>query len=154
VARLARVIALDIPHHVIQRENARQFILTSDAERLVYLDLLKTNAALHQLSVIGDCLMSNHVHLIAVPRKTDSLALTLKHTHGRYATYWNVNHASSGRVWQGRFYSCPLDTPHLWAALRYIELNPVRAGMVAQPEDYSWASAASHCGLAEPDAML
>jgi len=57
-------------------------------------------------------------------------------------------------VWQGRFYSCPLDTPHLWAALRYAELNPVRAGMVAQSEDYPWSSAAAHCGTAEPDALL
>ena len=98
--------------------------------------------------------MSNHIHLIVIPRKPDSLALALKHTHGRYATCWNVRHGSSGHVWQGRFYSCPLDTPHLWAALRYIELNPVRAGMVAQPETYSWSSAGAHCGMAEPDAML
>jgi len=154
VARLAPVIAVYVPHHVTQRGNARQFILTSDAERLVYPDLLRNNAALHQLSLIGYCLMSNHVHLIVIPRKADSLALTLKHTHGRYATYWNIRHASSGHAWQGRFYSCPLDTPHLWAALRYAELNPVRAGMVAQAESYPWSSAAAHCGNAEPDGIL
>jgi len=154
VARLAPVIAVYVPHHVTQRGNARQFILTSDAEQLVYPDLLRNNAALHQLSLIGYCLMSNHVHLIVIPRKADSLALTLKHTHGRYATYWNIRHASSGHAWQGRFYSCPLDTPHLWAALRYAELNPVRAGMVAQAESYPWSSAAAHCGNAEPDGIL
>jgi putative transposase len=76
------------------------------------------------------------------------------HTHGRYATYWNVRHASTGHVWQGRVYSCPLDTAHLWAALRYTELNPVRAGLVAQPDTYVWSSAAAHCGTAPPDAIL
>jgi putative transposase len=154
VARLARVIAVDVPHHVTQRGNARQFILTTDAERLVYLDLLRNYAALHQLSLIGYCLMSNHVHLIVIPHKPDSLALALKHTHGRYATYWNVRHASSGHAWQGRFYSCPLDTAHLWRALRYAELNPVRAGLVDKPETYAWSSAAAPCGTALPDAIL
>jgi len=95
VARLARVIAVEVPHHVTQRGNARQFILTSDAERLVYLDLIRNNAALHQLSLVGYCLLSNHVHLIVIPRKADSLALTLKHTHGRYATYWNIRPISA-----------------------------------------------------------
>src|SRR5258708_3661905 len=154
VARLARVIAVDVPHHVTQRGNARQFILTSDAERLVYLYLLRNYSVQYQLSVIGYCLMSNHVHLIVVPRKTDALALALKHTHGRYATYWNVRHASSGHAWQGRFYSCPLDHSHLWAALRYVERNPVRAGLVAQAETYAWSSAVAHCGTASPDAIL
>ena len=82
VARLARVIAVDVPHHVTQRGNARQVILTSDAERIVYLNLLRNYAALHQLSLIGYCLMSNHVHLIVIPHKPDALALALKHTHG------------------------------------------------------------------------
>ena len=74
--------------------------------------------------------MSNHVHLVLVPRRAASLGLALKHAHGRYASYWNAIHHSSGHVWQGRYYSCPLDEPHLWEALRYTELNPVRAGLV------------------------
>ncbi len=84
----------------------------------------------------------------------DSLALTFKETHGRYATHWNVPHASSGHVWQGRYYSCPLDSPHLWAALRYTELNPVRAGLVREPQTYAWSSAAVHCGKAQPDGWM
>jgi putative transposase len=71
--------------------------------------------------------MSNHIHLVAVPAKSDGLARTLKETHGRFASYWNVVRHSSGHVWQGRYYSCPLDESHLWRALRYTELNPVRA---------------------------
>ena len=98
--------------------------------------------------------MSNHVHLIVVPARHDSLRLALKHTHGRYAAYFNARFASSGHVWQGRFYSCPLDLPHLWAALRYTELNPVRAGMVADPAAYHWSSAAAHCGDDLPGTAL
>jgi REP element-mobilizing transposase RayT len=90
VARFARVVALDTPHHVTQRGNARQFILTTDAERLVYLGLLRHYGSLHRLSLVGDCLMSNHVDLIVIPKQLDSLAATLKNTHGCYAAYWNA----------------------------------------------------------------
>ena len=96
---------------------------------------------------MGYCLMTNHVHLVMVPHKADALAKTLKHTHGRYAAYWNAKYRSSGHVWQGRYYSCPLDRPHLWEALRYTELNPVRAGLVAEAEAWTWSSAAAHCGV-------
>jgi putative transposase len=154
MARLARVVALDTPHHITQRGNGRQYILESDTDRLVYLDLLRKHCRLHRLSLLGYCLMSNHVHLIAVPERDDSLRLALKHTHGRYAAYFNARCASSGHVWQGRYYSCPLDLPHLWAALRYTELNPVRAGMVEDPDAYPWSSAAAHCGGNHPDAAL
>ena len=78
----------------------------------------------------------------------------MKDTHGRYASYWNASHARSGHTWQGRFYSCPLDPMHLWEALGYPELNPVRAGMVAQPEMWPWSSAAAHCGAAQPEKLL
>jgi putative transposase len=97
------------------------------------------------VSLLGYCLMSNHVHLIVVPCEASSLASAMKLCHGRYATYWNSKHASSGHVWQGRFYSCPLDETHLWQALRYTELNPARAGMAVDPCDWPWSSAASHC---------
>ena len=74
--------------------------------------------------------------------------------HGRYAAYWNVAHASSGHVWRGRFYSCPLEEGHLWQALRYAELNPVRAGLARDAAGWEWSSAAAHCGTAEPQAFL
>jgi REP element-mobilizing transposase RayT len=124
MARLARVVAVDTPHYVTQRGNARQYILETHADRLVYLDLLRQNCRLQRLSLLGYCLRSNHVHLIAVPERDDSLRLALKHSHGRYAAYFNARCASYGHVWQGRYYSCPLDPPHLWAALRYSELKP------------------------------
>ena len=89
-----------------------------------------------------------------IPRTSDALWQTLKQTHGRYASYWNARESSSGHVWQGRFYSCPLDDSHLWTALRYVELNPVRAGMVPVAEDWRWSSAAAHCVAGASDKML
>ncbi len=86
-----------------RRRNARQFILTTVAERLVYLDLLRRYGTLHRLSVVGFCLMSNHVHLIVIRKQLDSLAANLKNTHGRYAAYGNEQHKSSGHVGQGCF---------------------------------------------------
>ena len=97
------------------------------ADRTTYLSSLRENIELYGVSVVGYCLMSNHVHLIVVPSTADGLSQALKQAHGRYATYWNTVHRSSGHVWQGRYYSCPLDEPHLWEALRYTELNPLRA---------------------------
>jgi putative transposase len=82
------------------------------------------------------------------------LARALKETHGRFASYWNALHQSTGHVWQGRYYSCPLDETHLWEALRYTELNPVRASLVANAELWDWSSAAAHCGAASPGASL
>lgn len=154
MARLARVLSTDTPHHVTQRGNARQPVFESDTDRLVYLDLLRTHCQVQRLSLVGYCLMSDHVHLIVVPQLPESLPLALKHTHGRYAAYFNTRHVATGHLWQGRYYSCPLDTPHFCAALRYAELNPVRAGMVADPAAYPWSSAAAHCGSAAPDPCL
>jgi putative transposase len=154
MTRLARVVAVGVPHHVTQRGNARQFILGGDVDRKVYLDLLRQSIELHSLAVMGYCLMSNHVHLITIPGRVDILGRAPKDTHGRYASYWNAVHRSSGHVWQGRYYSCPLDELHLWKALRYTELNPVRAGLVTKAETWEWSSAAAHCGTLQPDGYL
>jgi putative transposase len=154
MARLPRVVIADVAHHVTQRGNARQVILADDADRLVYLELLREHCQLYPVSLLGYCLMSNHVHLVAVPHTSDALAQCLKQAHGRYASYWNARQSSSGHVWQGRFYSCPLDEPHLWKALHYVELNPVRAGIVTAAEFWKWSSAAAHCGFTDPDPLL
>ncbi|HVI07348.1 MAG TPA: transposase [Candidatus Binatia bacterium] len=146
MARFARVVMPEVPHHVTQRGNARQRIFAADTDRATYLALLRQYSQLYRLSVLGYCLMSNHVHLIVVPGTSQALSQTLKLTHGRYAAYWNARISSSGHVWQGRFYSCPLDQPHLWAALRYVELNPVRAAIVKSAEQWRWSTAAVHCG--------
>jgi putative transposase len=154
VGRLARVIAVGVAHHVTQRGSGRRFLLESDADRRVYLDLLRENLALHEVLLVGYCLMSNHVHLIVIPADAEGLALSMKHTHGRYASYWNVVHSSSGHAWQGRYFSCPPDQPHLWEALRYTELNPVRAQLVTEAHAWAWSSAAAHCATVQVDAFL
>lgn len=154
MARLPRVAVTDVPHHVTQRGNARQTIFATDSDRLTFLDLLRQYSQLYDLSLLGYCLMSNHIHLVAVPHAPHALSQCLQHAHGRYAAYWNARQASSGHVWQGRFYSCPLDEPHLWTALRYVELNPVRAGLSISANQWQWSSAAAHSGLAIPDPIL
>ena len=154
MARLPRVVVVDVPHHVTQRGNARQVILADDADRAAYLELLRQHSQHYGLSLLGYCMMSNHIHLIAVPKTGEALGRTLRQAHGRYAAYWNARRNSSGHVWQGRFYSCPLDEAHLWEALRYTELNPVRAGMVESAEFWPWSSAAAHCGSSAPLPML
>jgi len=154
MARFARVVVEGAAHHVTQRGNGRQFLLASDSERMVYLDLLRQAVRLHGVSVIGYCLMSNHVHLLLIPHQAEALAKALKATHGRYAAYWNAAHTTSGHAWQGRFYSCPMDEGHLWPALRYTERNPVRAGLVKEAAGWNWSSAAAHCGSGEPDLCL
>jgi len=145
---------MDVAHHITQRGNARQSIFNHDSDQVTYLELLQEYSQIHALSLLGYCLMSNHVHLIAVPRSTDALAQALKQAHGRYASYWNARSKSSGHVWQGRFYSCPLDDSHLWKALRYVELNPVRAGLVAAPEQWRWSSALAHTDSFASDSWL
>ena len=156
MARLPRVVIVDVAQHVTQRGNGRHCILDRDVDRMVYLDLLRQAARVQSLSVEGYCLMSNYVHVVVVPRRQEALAEAFHQVHGRYAAYWNVSHAyaSRGHVCQGRFYSCPMDPGHLWTALRYAELNPVRAGMVAEAAAWPWSSAAAHCGTADPDACL
>ena len=154
MARLPRVVIVDVPHHVTQRGNARQVIFDDDADRITYLELLRQYSENYGLSLLGYCLMSNHVHLVVVPHALDALAQSLKQGHGRYAAYWNARRSGTGHVWQGRFYSCPLDEAHLWRALRYVELNPVRAGMAVDAGSWRWSSAAAHCGLGGADLRL
>jgi len=94
--------------------------------------------------------MSNHVHLIAIPKSEAALAKALGRTDYRYAQYVNCRHGPSGHLWQSRFYSCPLDKDHYWTAMAYVEQNPVRARLVRCAWRYRWSSAAAHCG-AGPD---
>ena len=98
--------------------------------------------------------MLNHIHLVCVPEAEDSLAVCLMRTHGRYSQYLNERRQRSGHLWQNRFYSCPLEERHLWTALRYVELNPVRAGLVGSAEEYEYSSAAMHLGFKESDRLL
>ena len=142
--RLARVVATGWPHHVTQRGNYRQNIFFSDGDRLTYLGLLSQYSRTARLRLIGYCLMTNHVHLIVVPERADSLARGLGLAHGRYAHGVHARQLSTGHLWQNRFFSTVMDESHLLAAMRYVERNPVRAGMAAEAGEYRWSSAAAH----------
>ena len=147
--RMARIVVPDCPHHVTQRGNRREEVFFTDADRVRYLELLKAYADKHGLAVQAYCLMSNHLHLVVRPRTEASLAGALRPVFLRYAQHVNRTQGLSGRLWQGRFFSCPLDEVHFWEAVRYVERNPVRARMVRKAERYAWSSAAAHCGLRE-----
>jgi putative transposase len=142
-----RIVIPEVPHHITQRGNRRDNIFFTDADRLRYLDLLGQYARKHDLQIFAYSLMTNHVHLVATPRTKTALADVLKPAHMRYTQHVNWAHGLIGHLWQNRPFSCPLDEIHFWVAVRYVEKNPVRAGLVARAEDYLWSSAAAHCGL-------
>jgi putative transposase len=152
--RIARVVVPGIPHHVTQRGNRRQNIFFSDADRHEYLRLVLAYSIQAGLLIIAYCLMTNHVHLIAIPALKNTLEKVFKPVHTQFAQHFNNFIGCTGRVFQSRFFSCPLDDDNpLWNAIRYVERNPVRAGMVLHAEDYPWSSARAHCGLND-DPML
>ncbi len=119
----------------------------TDEDRHAYLDWLSEYASKNAVEVLAYCLMTNHIHLVAVPRTEDSLQRALKPLHMRYAQRINRSRGWKGHLSQWRFLSSPpLDETYLWAAIRYVERNPVRARMVRKAENYAWSSAQAHCG--------
>jgi putative transposase len=150
--RLARVVFAGLPHHITQRGHRRENVFFSDADRTTYLDWLAQYCAA-RVQIVAYCLMTNHVHLLAVPESDDGFERSLRTLHSRYAMRVNRWRGSNGYVWQGRYFSSVLDESYFWAALRYVERNPVRAGLVNKAQDYRWSSAAAHCGLRD-DALL
>ncbi|MCR4292749.1 MAG: transposase, partial [Candidatus Kuenenia sp.] len=142
--RIARIIVPKLPYHVTQRGNFGQNIFEDDADRNVYLEWLQGYGQRYGTKFWAYCLMTNHVHYIAIPEDQKSLALTFNQTHMRYSQYTNKKHNRRGHLWQGRFYSCVLDDEHLYSAVRYVERNPVRANMVQKSETYKWSSAPAH----------
>jgi len=142
--RLARTVATGFAHHITQRGNNRQAIFFVDDDWQIYLDYLKQNSDKYGLEVFGYCLMTNHVHIIAIPHQADSLAKAIGRTHFRYTQYINRFHKRSGHLWQSRFYSCALDEKHFFVAMKYIEHNPVRAKLCRMPWRYDQSSASVH----------
>jgi len=141
---MARVVAAGVPHHVVQRGNRRQPVFFSTADYKAYLRLMAMWCQKEQVEVWTYCLMPNHVHLVAVPENEQGLARAIGEAHRRYTVRVNQRENWRGYLWQGRFSSYPLDEQYLLAAVRYAELNPVRARLVEQPWQYAWSSAAAH----------
>ncbi|MGQ9919051.1 MAG: transposase [Bryobacteraceae bacterium] len=145
--RSPRCLAPGLPYHITQRGTNGEPIFLKERDRKVYLRLLASSKNEAGVRILSWCLMSNHVHLVAVPEAENSLAVLLHRLHGRYAQMFNKRHNRTGHLFQGRFFSCPLDSSLLWRAVAYVERNPVRAGMVERAEQYPWSSAAVHLGL-------
>jgi putative transposase len=149
--RRARVVLPDLPYHITHRGNRGANTFLSPEDRITYIEWLVEYTERYEMEVWSYCLMDNHVHFIAVSRLITSLSFTFRALEGRYAQRMNRKHDWKGHLWQGRFYSAPLDERHLWIAVRYVELNPVRAGLVEVAEDYPWSSARAHCnGATDP----
>jgi putative transposase len=142
--RLARVIVPGLPHHVTQRGNRGQPIFVAEGDHALYRDLLAERCRKASVDVWAYCLMPNHVHLIMVPHSPDGLARAIGETHRQYTAFINARARWSGHLFQGRFSSVVLDEEHLLLAARYVALNPVRAGLVARPQDWAWSSVPAH----------
>ncbi len=143
--RTARIVLPGVPHHITQRGNHRQQVFFDDHDRIVYLASLRENARAHGMRILAYCLMPNHVHIVGIPTHEDSLAKAVGQTHYQYTGHLHARLKTHGHLWQSRFYSCPMDEPHTLSALGYVELNPVRAGLVRDAWDYVWSSAKAHC---------
>jgi putative transposase len=145
--RQARLAIPGISYHVTQRGNYQQNVFLTEQDRALYLGLVVRAACDYGLTTLGWCLMTNHVHWIVNPSETTSMAFTFRRAHSQYSIFVNgMHHRRRGHLWQGRFYSCPLSEGHLFAALAYVERNPVRANLAFEAENYPWSSAAAHTG--------
>lgn len=147
--RTSRVVLPNYPHHIIQRGHNRQAVFATDDDYLYYLDNLKEWKKELGCKVYAYCLMTNHVHLIIDPGDNpENLALLMKRVSGRQTRYVNKIEGRRGTLWEGRYKSSPVDRDeYLLACCRYVELNPVRAGIVDDPEEYKWSSYKNKIGL-------
>ncbi|PWR24662.1 transposase [Zavarzinia aquatilis] len=144
MARLPRVVIPGVPHHVTQRGNRRQPVFFSEADYAFYRDLVAASCQAAGVRCLAWCLMPNHVHLILTPSDEDGLRAALAEAHRRYSRKVNEGQGWTGYLWQGRFASYPMDDAHLMAAIRYVENNPVAAGLAKPAEDWPWSSAKAH----------
>lgn len=141
----------DFPHHVTDKGNRGCDVFLGDSDRDRYLELLQNYSEKNGLEISAYCLMDNHVHIVAVPRRMDALAKTIGPVHMRHAQWMNKINGWRGHLWSDRFFSTPMDHDHFIAAVRYVESNPVRAGIVSVAEEYPWSSAQSHVsGISDP----
>lgn len=148
MARLPRLTLAGHPHHVIQRGNNRQEVFVDRADREMLLGLLGENAARFGVALHAYVLMDNHFHLLATPSTSDGLALWMQAVGRRYVRYFNDRHGRSGTLWEGRYKSSLIQADRfLLTCMVYMDLNPVRAAMVTEPQDYPWSSHAHYAGL-------
>lgn len=153
MARMPRLVVPSCPHHVTQRGARCQKTFFSDRDFRLYIKLIAEFAEKTNTEVWAYCLMPNHLHMVMVPSCEDGLRATLAEVHRRYSLYINRREGWQGHLWQERFHSCPMDETHLYAAVRYIEMNPVKANICSNPSDWPWSSARAHLS-GQDDALV
>ena len=154
MARQARLVVPDLAIHVVQRGNNRMACFGSVDDYLVYLALLRQLVPASGCALHAYCLMPNHIHLLLTPSAMDSCAVLMRHVSFRYAQFFNRKYDRTGTLWEGRFRSCLVESrSYLQACHRYVEANPVRAGMVHAADEYPWSSFAVNAGLSK-DALV
>ncbi|MGB7815960.1 MAG: transposase [Methylotenera sp.] len=152
--RRPRVIVPNTPQHLIQRGNNRQACFYADEDYQFYLEWLKEYADKAECNIHACVLMTNHVHLLVSTEKADAVGAMMKALGQRYVQYINKTYKRSGTLWEGRYRSCPIQAEaYLFSCQRYIELNPVRANMVAHPAEYRWSSYAANA-QGEPNVII
>jgi putative transposase len=151
--RCARLVVPGIPHHITQRGNRKQKVFEDDMDKKVYLKYMMEHCREYKLDIWAYCLMPNHVHFIAVPQQDESMARVFSVCQMRYCQYYNTKYHQVGHLWQSRYYSCPMNERHTFVAVRYVENNPVRAGLEMLPGMYRWSSAPAHI-YNSPDPLL
>lgn len=141
MARLPRYVVPGQPQHIIQRGNNRQAIFANDDDMEMFRDTLVESAGRFGLAIHAYVWMTNHIHLLATPTYDDSISKTFQSVGRKYVQYFNHTHKRSGTLWEGRYRATVVDSEtYLLKLMHYIEMNPVRAGMVAQPKEYKWSS--------------
>lgn len=154
MARHPRVSFPGVALHVRQRGNDRQECFREDADRLVYLSALRAFCERWQCSLHAYCLMTNHVHLLLTPGDGGDCSMLMRDLGRSYVRYFNDRHGRTGTLWEGRFQSCLVDSAaYVIACYRYVEENPVRAGMVARPGEYPWSSYGSNAGFLRDETL-
>jgi len=144
MARIPRVVLPGCPHHVTQRGNRRQRVFFNDDDYAYYLELIAQSCIDTQTDCLAYCLMPNHVHLVLVPKTEGGLRTALAEAHRHYTRRINFRYDWRGHLWQERFHSFPMNNAHLAATVRYVELNPERAKLVSQAENWKWSSIHAH----------
>jgi REP-associated tyrosine transposase len=142
--RLARIVVPGYPHHVTQRGGRRQLTFFDDFDYRAYIELIASLKRESGVDIWAYCLMPNHVHFVVVPQSQRALARLFGIAHHRYAARVNAIHGWQGHLWQERFHSFVMDETHLISAVRYIEMNPVRAGLCTRADEWRWSSARPH----------
>ena len=142
MSRIARIVAPLYPHHIVIRGNNQKKIFFRSKDNKEYLRIVKNCSKKWKCRILSYCLMPNHVHLLLVPQKKESLSKTMQAINLTYTQYLNKRYDRSGRTWESRYHSSIIhEDQYLWRVIRYIETNPVRANLVKDTQDYIWSSA-------------